>query len=458
MKKIVAYVVPRINNEKLYAKSKSFEVVNLLERNALAKYLLSWLPNYMIPNEIIELTNFPINVNGKLDRNALLDIELLESPHEQKDHFEGQEDELRLLCERMLSIRIVQREENFFELGAESLSLAQLIFHINRTYFVEVPINHFYNEPTFANLMRIINNEHTEEFIHISNCIRNSNQIIEKLDNERIKHLKNEYSLIKVKDGTGTPLFIAPGMLGNAFLFVEFSRNLQVDNPVYIFEYPVRQDGSFVTHTMEELAAYFVTNIQQIQPNGPYQLAGISFGGRLIFEVARLLESDNQVIETLTIIDTEGFHKKNYYNYNKIGFEIYIFLKMSLKLKLIYLYKRQLIKSFEKIKMLFQKKKTRDLNFGLTQQQRERDYLKLWYNFYTDYKLNCDMTLIKGMQKEWDSLLYYIKLIRPDMYFKDSVKGKFTMIDIDCQHMGFFKSPHTMEFAQKMQQIITKQV
>ena len=458
LKKIVAYVVPRINNEKLFAKSKSFEVVNLLERNALAKYLLSWLPNYMIPNEIIELTNFPININGKLDRNALLDIELRESPNEEKDHFEGQEDEIRLLCERMLSIRIAQREENFFELGAESLSLAQLIFHINRTYFVEVPINHFYNEPTFANLMRIINNEHTEEFIHISNCIRKSNQTIEKLDNQQIIKLKNEYSLIKVKDGTGTPLFIAPGMLGNAFLFVEFSRNLRVDNPVYVFEYPVRQDGSFVTHTMEELATYFVTNIQQIQPKGQYHLAGFSFGGRLIFEIARQLENQNNKIETITIIDAEGFHRKNRFNYSKLGLELYVFLKLPLRLKLIYLYKRQALKGFGKIKVIFESKKNNNENQGLSQHQQEHDYLKLWYNFYTDYKLNCDMTLIKGMQKEWDSLLYYIKLIRPDMYFKASVKGKFTMIDIDCQHMGFFKSPHTVEFAQKMQQIITKQV
>jgi hypothetical protein len=131
---------------------------------------------------------------------------------------------------------------------------------------------------------------------------------------------------------------------------------------------------------------------------------------------------------------------------------------MSLKLKIIYLYKRQFIKSFEKIKILFQKKQTRDLKFGLTQLQRERDYLKLWYNYYCEEKLKCDLYLIRGIQEEWDSLLYYIKLIQSDMYFKNSVYGKFTIIDINCQHMGFFKSPHIGEFAQKMQQIITKQV
>ena len=84
----------------------------------------------------------------------------------------------------MLSIKIIYRTDNFFELGAESLSVAQLIFHVSRTYFVEVPINHFYNEPTLANLIRIINQEHTEEYIYINNCIRKSNLLIEKIENK----------------------------------------------------------------------------------------------------------------------------------------------------------------------------------------------------------------------------------------------------------------------------------
>ena len=458
LKRIVAYVIPRLNNEKSHSKNRSFQVVNLLEHNALAKYMLSWLPAYMIPNEIIELTNFPININGKIDRKALIDIEIKDSTVENKDYFEGKEFEIKILCERMLSIKIIYRADNFFELGAESLSVAQLIFHVSRTYFVEVPINHFYNEPTLANLIRIINQEHTEEYIYINNCIRRSNLLVEKIENQEISQLINEFSVVKMKDGDDIPLFIAPGMLGNAFLFVEFCKNLKSNHPVYIFEYPIRQNGTFVTQTIEELAAYYLTNIKELFPTGPFHLAGFSFGGRLIFEIARLLESENQKVETLTIIDAEGFHRKKRFNHSKIELEAFIFLKLPLNLKIKYLYKRQLAKAFQKMRALLQHHETKNTTEGLTQYQKEKDYLKLWYNFHSEEKLKCDMYLIKGVQEEWDSLLYYIKLIKPDMYFAGSTVGKLKMIEINCNHMGFFKSPHAIEFAHKIQQIISKQI
>ena len=41
------------------------------DKESLLNYLKSKLPYYMIPSKIIELTEFPLNANGKVDRNSL---------------------------------------------------------------------------------------------------------------------------------------------------------------------------------------------------------------------------------------------------------------------------------------------------------------------------------------------------------------------------------------------------
>ena len=40
--------------------------------NIIKKQLTTMLPDYMIPQEIVAVEIFPLNINGKVDRNQLL--------------------------------------------------------------------------------------------------------------------------------------------------------------------------------------------------------------------------------------------------------------------------------------------------------------------------------------------------------------------------------------------------
>jgi long-chain acyl-CoA synthetase len=62
--------------------------------------------------------------------------------------------------------------------------------------------------------------------------------------------------------------------------------------------------STFSTYSIEELARVCVREIRRVQPNGPYQLAGFSFAGRLAFEVAQQLQVVGEEVHLLAIFDT----------------------------------------------------------------------------------------------------------------------------------------------------------
>jgi thioesterase domain-containing protein len=55
---------------------------------------------------------------------------------------------------------------------------------------------------------------------------------------------------------------------------------------------------------VESMAEQYITAIRQVQPEGPYQLAGWSFGGTVALEMAQQLQEMGEAIAFLGIIDT----------------------------------------------------------------------------------------------------------------------------------------------------------
>ncbi|KAG7507376.1 fatty acid synthase [Solea senegalensis] len=55
--------------------------------------------------------------------------------------------------------------------------------------------------------------------------------------------------------------------------------------------------------SIQSLAAYYVTCIRQVQPEGPYRIAGYSFGACVAFEMCSQLQNHNQSVEYLFLFD-----------------------------------------------------------------------------------------------------------------------------------------------------------
>ena len=80
--------------------------------------------------------------------------------------------------------------------------------------------------------------------------------------------------------------------------------SLKTQSTIYGLESPLLSDPEFqIPDSVEQLAVGYVQRIRALQPEGPYRLAGYSFGGVLAYEIAQQLESDGEKIETVIMYD-----------------------------------------------------------------------------------------------------------------------------------------------------------
>jgi thioesterase domain-containing protein len=93
--------------------------------------------------------------------------------------------------------------------------------------------------------------------------------------------------------GDGSPLFCLPGAGGDVQVFREMVAALPEGQPVYAIDLEWLCDVE-EQFTVEQLAAFYIEKIKNIQSNGPYYFCGYSFGGLVAYEMAmRLIEEGN---------------------------------------------------------------------------------------------------------------------------------------------------------------------
>jgi len=87
------------------------------------------------------------------------------------------------------------------------------------------------------------------------------------------------------------------------------ARHLGSDQPIYGLDYWLAtrtKDRKEAPNTwrVEELAAHYIKEMRILQPEGPYFLAGLSFGGIIAYEMAQQLVTQYQKVALLVLFDT----------------------------------------------------------------------------------------------------------------------------------------------------------
>jgi thioesterase domain-containing protein len=112
-------------------------------------------------------------------------------------------------------------------------------------------------------------------------------------------------SLVKIQpQGFKPPLFLVHSLGGEVLCYHNLANYLGAEQPIYALQ-PRGLDGKqppFVR--VEDMAAYYIKEIQTVQPQGPYFLAGYSFGGVVAFEIAQQLQKQGQKIGLVIMLDT----------------------------------------------------------------------------------------------------------------------------------------------------------
>jgi amino acid adenylation domain-containing protein/FkbH-like protein len=154
-KRLVGYVA--VDWKKVLAKAGGSQRDRLYQETLRAA-LRKTLPEYMAPPVFVLLNELPMTPNGKVDRKALPPPEQ-EPSYEEQDIIEPKtptEQEVSSAWAEVLQIRKISVNENFFEIGGDSLQAVQVIARLQERLKVTLPLSSLFETPTIESLARTI--------------------------------------------------------------------------------------------------------------------------------------------------------------------------------------------------------------------------------------------------------------------------------------------------------------
>ena len=128
-----------------------------LSSNELRQFLLSNLPEYMVPSAFVTLETLPLTPNGKVDRKALPapDRESISSQKYVPPQTET-EKQIAVVLQEVLQLEKVGIYDNFFELGANSIMLININSKLREILSIELPIVDMFTYPNIKTLSQNI--------------------------------------------------------------------------------------------------------------------------------------------------------------------------------------------------------------------------------------------------------------------------------------------------------------
>ena len=99
-----------------------------VEEAEVKSYLRKYLPQYMVPSYIVHLEKMPYTINRKIDRKALPLPNVNEEKFKESDPNKFDKAELKLLqiWKNILHIKNISLEDNFFDIGGDSISAIKM--------------------------------------------------------------------------------------------------------------------------------------------------------------------------------------------------------------------------------------------------------------------------------------------------------------------------------------------
>lgn len=261
---LVAYVVP--------APQRCIDPAAL--RSALARTL----PSYMVPGAIVTLEALPRTERGKIDRS-----QLPEPPDAARgadgQQFSAWERVMADTWSRVLHLEDIGLDDDFFELGGDSLAVEALITAVVTD--LGIP-------PDKVGTALLLRAPTVRTF---------AAQLTRSPD-------RNDVLIPVQPQGSRLPLFLVAGGGGIAAAFLPLARRLGPDQPLWALQAYGMERRGLPDRSVQAMARRYLRHVRQVQPRGPYLLAGHSFGGLVALEMAHQLHRTGAQVAHLIILDS----------------------------------------------------------------------------------------------------------------------------------------------------------
>ena len=181
------------------------------------------------------------------------------------------------MWQRLLQLSSVDVDDNFFDLGGDSSLALQLFNDVARACGRELPPVTIYVAPTIAALAALLEQPADVRFP----------------------------PLVLLKDGAADPpLFITHGLGGSVIDFFQVVKHIRTPHPIQGMQARGIDGSEEPFDRIEDMAQFCLDAIRQVQPRGPYLLAGYSLGGLVVLEMAQRLTANGEKVALLAMLDS----------------------------------------------------------------------------------------------------------------------------------------------------------
>ncbi len=403
-----------------------------LAEKQLVAFLKKQLPSYMIPMAFVEMDAFPLTTSMKVDRKRLpipnhtkkISKETFFSPETATEKM------LASLWSELLNIEEISVEDDFFELGGHSLIAVSMMTKIEKNIGTKVPLAALLQHSTVRGLAKLLDEVATIEF---------------------------KGSLVPIKpSGQKPPIYLIHGGGLHVLMFQALATYMDIEQPIYALQARGLNGEAPPLNRIEDIAAHYISEIQQLDPQGPYALAGYSFGGLIAFEMAKQLKILGKKVSMLGAFDTVVKPKLTTTNasltvkVSNFGKKVAWNLKGMMNdpkgnlnyKKFVYLRRFNYWKS-----KLFQNGKNGLIENSTLESMINKTNFEAWNNYkITPY--DGDLYLFRAQDRR-----FYIE----DFEFfgwKPFILGKINILDVPGDHLNLFNPPNGEVFAKILQQLL----
>jgi len=186
-------------------------------------------------------------------------------------------EKLMPVWKKVLGKATITANDNFFDIGGNSLMAAKLFAEIEKILGKTIPLAVLYEAPTLEKLAEYL---------------------------ETGKYEQSWQSLVPINSkGTRAPLYLVHGAEGNILLYRDLAKHLGENQPVYGLQSIGLDNRTEIDPQFEVVASNYIKEIKALQPKGPYFLGGYCLGGTIALEMAQQLKLQGEEIGLLFMIE-----------------------------------------------------------------------------------------------------------------------------------------------------------
>jgi len=253
-----------------------------LDASTLRTQLADLVPPNKVPRHLTVHDTLPRNERGKVLRAQLATLAARPETDGVKPPSSDTERALVELWKRMLDLPEIGVDEDFFDLGGDSLHVMELLVHLDEQWGLWRPLSTWTGKTTIEQIAATIDSGLSSEPV----------------------------GTVRLQDGDPDrpALIVAYDLHGASFRFRPLAAAVGDDQSFWGLESQLLWGDDQMPTSVEQLARIHVDHLLETVPTGPYHLLGYSSGAYLVYEMAQQLLARGKEVGFIGLLDFGPVH------------------------------------------------------------------------------------------------------------------------------------------------------